>query len=142
MGKTRKHKKGGQYNISIKYNTNIQNNSYKTKESTSFKPTIKLLNIPLSTFIMYDPDAIQPQYIHYLVTNISNGNISSGATVFDYMGPAPPVGSGTHRYIFEQLQQQTPIQVNINERAKFDISQFKQIYNLNTRASKKFKVRS
>jgi phosphatidylethanolamine-binding protein (PEBP) family uncharacterized protein len=140
--KTRKYKKGGQYNISIKYNTNIQNNSYKTKESTSSVPKIKLMNLPLSSLIMYDPDAIQPQYIHYLVTNISNGNISSGKIVFDYMGPAPPVGSGTHRYIFEQLEQQAPIDVNIHERANFDISQFKQMYNLNLRASKKFKVRS
>jgi phosphatidylethanolamine-binding protein (PEBP) family uncharacterized protein len=143
MRKTRKYtKKGGQYNISIKYNTNIQNNSYKTRESTSFTPSIKLLNLPLSTLIMYDPDAIQPQYIHYLVTNISNGDISTGTTIFDYMGPAPPPNSGTHRYIFEQLAQENPIQVNMNERAKFDISQFKRKFNLNMRASKKFKVRS
>jgi phosphatidylethanolamine-binding protein (PEBP) family uncharacterized protein len=141
--KTRKNKKkGGNANISIRYNTNIQNNSYKTKESTSMMPYIKLLGLPLSTFIMYDPDAIQPQYIHYLVTNIPNGNISNGTTTFDYNGPTPPPGTGIHRYIFEQLEQKQPIDVSIDSRAQFDISAFKQKYNLQMRASKRFKVRS
>ena len=141
--KTRKNKKkGGSTNITITYNTNIQNNSYKTKESTSMIPYIKLLRLPLSTLIMYDPDAIQPQYIHYLVTNIQNGDISSGTTIFDYNGPTPPPGTGIHRYIFEQLEQKQPIDVSIGSRAQFDISAFKQKYILQMRASKRFKVRS
>lgn len=141
MVKTRK-RKGGNYNIQIRYNTNIMNNSFKTKESTSYQPNIKLLNIPLSTFIMYDPDAIVPEYIHYLVTNIKNGDLSTGNTIFSYMGPAPPHGSGTHRYIFIQLEQTEPINVSISDRANFNIEDFKRNYNLRTRASKKFKVKS
>uniref|UniRef100_A0A6C0D9P4 Phosphatidylethanolamine-binding protein n=1 Tax=viral metagenome TaxID=1070528 RepID=A0A6C0D9P4_9ZZZZ len=141
--KTRKNKKkGGNANITITYNTTIQNNSYKTKGSTSMIPYIKLLSLPLSTLVMYDPDAMQPQYIHYLVTNIQNGDISNGTTIFDYNGPTPPVGTGIHRYIFEQLIQKQPIDVSIDSRAQFDISAFKQKYNLQMRASKKFKVRS
>ena len=141
MRKTRKIR-GGNSNIQIRYNTNIMNNSFKTKESTSIKPNIKLLNIPLSTMIMYDPDAIVPEYVHYLVTNIVNGDITTGTTVLSYMGPAPPSGSGIHRYIFEQLQQVSPINILLSDRSNFSIQNFKQTYGLETRASKKFKVKS
>ncbi|KAG0297289.1 hypothetical protein BGZ96_007026 [Linnemannia gamsii] len=71
------------------------------------------------TLIMTDPDAPSRndpkmrEYRHWVVANISGtsdfqpANVSQGAVVSPYMGPAPPAGSGPHRYIF-LLYKQTP----------------------------------
>jgi len=47
------------------------------------------------------------EYRHWVVTNISPGtgdfqpaNLSHGNTLSAYLGPAPPAGSGPHRYVF------------------------------------------
>ncbi len=36
--------------------------------------------------------------LHWMVTNIPEGDISKGEEVVEYMGPAPP--KGLHRYVF------------------------------------------
>ncbi|KAF9142281.1 hypothetical protein BGX30_002989 [Mortierella sp. GBA39] len=71
------------------------------------------------TLIMTDPDApsrkdpTMREYRHWVVANISGtsdfqpANVAQGAVVSPYMGPAPPAGSGPHRYIF-LLYKQTP----------------------------------
>ena len=82
----------------------LVDNNETTQVSTKAKPIITLYQMPYSTLIMYDPDAPSGTYLHYLVINIANGNINSGHTVISYAPPTPPPGSGSHRYIFEQLQ--------------------------------------
>ncbi|KAK5821772.1 phosphatidylethanolamine-binding protein [Linnemannia elongata] len=71
------------------------------------------------TLIMTDPDAPSRkdpkmrEYRHWVVANISGtsdfqpANVAQGSVVTSYMGPAPPAGSGPHRYIF-LLYKQTP----------------------------------
>ncbi|KAF9436792.1 hypothetical protein BGZ76_002976 [Entomortierella beljakovae] len=71
------------------------------------------------TLILTDPDApsrTNPrmrEYRHWIVTNLSGSsdfqpaNVSQGNILTPYMGPAPPSGSGPHRYIF-LLYKQTP----------------------------------
>ncbi|KAF8939712.1 phosphatidylethanolamine-binding protein [Dissophora ornata] len=71
------------------------------------------------TLIMTDPDAPSRQnhrmreYRHWIVSNISGtsdfqpASVAQGTEVTPYMGPAPPSGSGPHRYIF-LLYKQTP----------------------------------
>ncbi|KAF9088250.1 hypothetical protein BGX29_007016 [Mortierella sp. GBA35] len=73
----------------------------------------------LFTLIMTDPDAPSRkdpkmrEYRHWVIANISGtsdfqpANVAQGAVVSPYMGPAPPAGSGPHRYIF-LLYKQTP----------------------------------
>ncbi|OZJ05450.1 hypothetical protein BZG36_01648 [Bifiguratus adelaidae] len=58
------------------------------------------------TVILTDPDAPSRQdpkwreFRHWVVTNVpSNGDVSKGTTIQDYMGPAPPKGTGPHRYV-------------------------------------------
>ncbi len=50
--------------------------------------------------------------VHWLVTNIPKDSIDNGQTVFEYAPPAPPPGTGFHRYIFKLYGQgQDTIQV-------------------------------
>jgi len=131
-------KYGGSMNIS--YPTFNVNNQESTQKATSVQPNINLYPIRYSTLIMYDPDAIIPPYLHFLVINIKNGDINSGDVIVPYAGPTPPPGTGTHRYIFEQLEQQSPFTFATPERAKFDIKNFKAQNNLALKATKMFRV--
>lgn len=135
--KTRKTKGGAK--MIIQYPSFTVNNSQSTIEDTSMKPNILLAPLNLSTFIMYDPDAVQPQWVHYLVINIPNGDISKGDEVLSYNGPTPP--SGIHRYIFEQLEQTSPYQISI-ERAGFDIDTFRKQNALIKRETARMRIPS
>lgn len=137
-GKKIKTRKGGQKLI-VKYNTNV-NQNIKTEEETQVQPKIELFKIPLSTLLVYDPNAILPSYIHYLVVNIPYGDIEKGQVIFSYKGPTPPPNTGTHKYIFNQYQQSQKIQVLINDRSKFNVKQFETMYNLNLKGTNYFVV--
>ncbi|KAF9997288.1 hypothetical protein BGZ80_008013 [Entomortierella chlamydospora] len=64
------------------------------------------------TLIMTDPDAPSRnnpkmrEYRHWVISNISGtsdfhpANVSQSTVITPYMGPAPPSGTGPHRYIF------------------------------------------
>lgn len=138
--KTRKYKKRGGYSMEVTYRTFSANNQEVQESEASNVPNIKLYPFRYSSLIMYDPDAIVPPYLHYLVINIKNGIISSGDVIVPYAGPTPPPGSGTHRYIFEQLEQSSPFNIAPPERAKFDVSNFKKMNNLALKATKMFSV--
>ena len=119
--------------LNIQYPSFTVNNSYATKENTEMKPKIRLAPLKLSTFIMYDPDAVKPQWVHHLVINIPNGNLSEGKEILSYKGPTPP--SGTHRYIFEQLEQSYPFTISLS-RGGFDINNFRKQNDLIPKESK------
>lgn len=67
------------------------------------------------TLIMVDPDAYsrmnptQREVKHWLVGNILGNDISTGETIAEYLGSAPPNGSDYHRYVFLLYQQQSPV---------------------------------
>lgn len=42
---------------------------------------------------------------HWLVVNIPESKVDSGQTVLEYKCPAPPAGTGYHRYIFKLYSQ-------------------------------------
>ncbi|KAF9175946.1 hypothetical protein BGX21_005325 [Mortierella sp. AD011] len=64
------------------------------------------------TLIMTDPDAPSRhnpkmrEYRHWVISNVSGtsdfqpANVSQSTVITPYMGPAPPSGTGPHRYIF------------------------------------------
>ena len=135
--KTRKLKGGG---IQISYPSFVVNNSETTINNTRNTPTLRLLALKLSTFVMYDPDASIPQWLHYLVINIPNGDITKGETIVHYSGPSPPPGTGVHRYIFEQLEQQNKYSINSIKPSGFNITTFSNIYSLISKAKKMFRV--
>ena len=139
---TRKNKRGGG-NMKIEYDSFLVNDNITTARNTASKPTISLSPLPLSSLVMYDPDAVTPpSWLHYLVINITNGDISKGNTLISYNGPSPPPDTGNHHYIFELLEQTSNITRLIEKRNGFDINTFKKENNLVLRAKKQFIVKS
>jgi len=73
---------------------------------------------------MFDPDApsratpIFGQWLHWLLVNVPGRDLSRGDTLVEYVGAAPPEGSGMHRYVvavFEQSKKiDTDSQLKIN----------------------------
>lgn len=88
-------------------NKTIKNNEFLKVNKTQVKPEIAL-NVDISKIyllIMYDPDAFGGTHVHWIVNNINDNDINTGANMIDYKGPAPPPKTGKHRYIFELYEQ-------------------------------------
>ena len=100
----------------IIYNNNsIVNKNFLSKTETNNPPdvTLALNNNDLYTLIMFDPDTKFGDYIHWLLINITlKGNIKYGDIIIPYKGPAPPINTGIHRYIFLLFKQATFINPN------------------------------
>lgn len=97
--------RGGSNVFRIMYNGVEVNGQELDKVISSSAPEI---TIPENHYvIMYDPDAIYPEYIHWIVTNSS--------TPLPYIGPSPPPRTGMHHYVFlliKGLVPTTPIKRN------------------------------
>jgi hypothetical protein len=99
-------------------NAEIINAAYLTPLQAHSEPKIEYNANPntLYTLIMHDPDAVVGNYLHWVVINIPENSISNGQTLLNYKGPAPPQGSGIHRYIFLVFEQAERINTqNISE---------------------------
>lgn len=65
----------------------------------------------LYTVSLVDPDApsrdepIFGQWVHWLVVNVPGRDIARGDTLVEYIGAAPPAGSGRHRYVLAVYEQ-------------------------------------
>jgi phosphatidylethanolamine-binding protein (PEBP) family uncharacterized protein len=98
-------------------NIHIKNNQFLKVSQTQEKPKIKLESLDITKtylLIMYDPDAVGGTHIHWVLSNITNMNINNGINLIPYKGPAPPPGTGKHRYIFE-LYEQNILNLDLNE---------------------------
>lgn len=95
----------------------IKNNEYVKVLETQTEPQIVFHDNKnnIYTLIMYDPDAINGTYIHWIVSDIKENNIKNGKVLIPYKGPAPPPKTGKHRYIFELYLQGNNL--NISERS-------------------------
>jgi phosphatidylethanolamine-binding protein (PEBP) family uncharacterized protein len=82
------------------------------------------------TRLMWDPDAINPSYIHHLVVNITNKRTLNGTTVLPYTPPAPPPGTGRHHYFTVLFKQSNPINISFLKRTNFDVATFVKTYDL------------
>lgn len=61
------------------------------------------------TFVCWDPDSPAKSWLHWLVVNCKADTPATGDTVVDWSPPAPPRGSGLHRYIFGLFRQAGPV---------------------------------
>ncbi|CAG2177524.1 unnamed protein product, partial [Oppiella nova] len=96
----------------------------------------------LYTLAMVDPDApsrvtpVWRSYKHWLVMNIPAGQVSGGDIVAGYTGPAPPEGTGLHRYAILIYQQPDghidppPRDDSLEHRPYFSIEDFARNYTL------------
>ncbi|XP_076631635.1 protein D2 [Colletes latitarsis] len=98
----------------------------------------------LYTLVMTDPDAptrkgYNREFRHWLVGNIPEENVAKGEVLAEYVGPAPPKGSGKHRYVF-LVYKQNQGSITFDERRlsnrdgpqrkRFSIKKFAEKYSL------------
>ena len=88
-------------------NKEIISGTHLTPLQTREEPEIEYIANPnkLYTLIMYDPDAQVGNYVHWVTINVPGNAISHGQQLLNYKGPAPPQGTGIHRYIFLIFEQ-------------------------------------
>ncbi|UJR16400.1 hypothetical protein I4U23_003303 [Adineta vaga] len=96
----------------IEYNNkSFQDGDELKKSDTQTEPKVQInidndLNKPHLTLIMADPDAPQRgnerggPWLHWIQAGFQGNQVTSGKTLADYQGPAPPSGTGPHQYIF------------------------------------------
>jgi len=84
-----------------------KNNLFLSIEESSVEPIINLNYRPKSfyTLLMFDPDAVGGNKIHWLIVNITKNIITIGNTIVKYKGPNPPKDSGKHHYVFSFFKQ-------------------------------------
>jgi Raf kinase inhibitor-like YbhB/YbcL family protein len=103
-----------------------------TCKGQNVNPPLNIFNVPKQvqslTLIMHDPDAVNGDFLHWLVWDIppSTENISvnsvpigavqglNGAAQTGYTGPCPPQGTGAHRYIFDFYALDTTLDLPTN----------------------------
>ena len=97
-------------------NSEIKNGDFLTPLETRFEPKVEYHAKPntLYTLIMHDPDAVGGNLLHWVTVNIHGQN---GDKLLQYKGPAPPKGSGTHRYILLLYEQPEQINARLSERS-------------------------
>jgi len=97
--------------LQVQYNDDesLDGHNHFTKEETQSQPKVQVGNVDDRTYrtlIMVDPDApsrddaVKGPVLHWLVANFQGQDLKDGQTLYGYHGPAPPAGSGPHRYIF------------------------------------------
>ncbi|XP_044583154.1 protein D1-like [Cotesia glomerata] len=96
----------------------------------------------LYTLVLTDPDipvrGYNREWQHWLVGNIPEDKVAKGEVLTEYVGPAPPMKSGKHRYVF-LLYKQNQGAITFDERRignrdkrrnRFSIRKFADKYNL------------
>lgn len=113
--------------LSVQYGTTTVNGQLLTMKETQHKPNIQfpVEKNNLYTILMIDPDSPQPDFIHWLIVNITPDRYD---TILSYFPPQPP--SGTHHYYFYLCMQQSRIQVSRMERYGFQTREFMKQYGL------------
>ena len=102
--------------IIVKYgDIKIEDGVLLTQLQTSKHPILNYDTTDINdkyTLILYYSKAVSPSgnHNHWLVINIPcnslrTGDLNKGTTLLSYKGPAPPSGSGQHKYMFELYKQ-------------------------------------
>lgn len=79
----------------------------------------------LYAITMTDPDApsakspTNADWLHWMIVNIPGNNIKKGTTILPYTPPAPPRGSGVHRYTTRVWKQPGPANFPAPDRSNF-----------------------
>ena len=84
-----------------------KNNLFLSIEESSVEPVINLdcESKSFYTLLMFDPEAVGGNKIHWLIVNITQNDIFAGNTIVNYKGPKPPKDSGKHHYVLSLFRQ-------------------------------------
>ena len=84
-----------------------KNNLFLSIEESYVEPIINLNyeSKYFYTLLMFDPEAVGGNKIHWLIVNITKNDIFTGNTLIKYKGPNPPKDSGKHHYVFSLFRQ-------------------------------------
>ncbi|CAG2106364.1 unnamed protein product [Medioppia subpectinata] len=123
-------------------NITVNLGAHLTPAQTSQQPAVEwpTVQCALYTLALVDPDApsradpIYRNVRHWLVMNIPGKQISYGNIIAGFVGPAPPVGTGVHRYVFLVYEQkqgyiEPPPRDDVN-RHNFSMEDFASNYTL------------
>lgn len=86
--------KGGAQRLHILQGNQEVGGQRLTQQQTAIEPRVSIP--PGYTLLMQDPDAVKPDWIHWLA--------SATTTFLPQQGPTPPPGTGVHRYRFVLFQ--------------------------------------
>jgi phosphatidylethanolamine-binding protein (PEBP) family uncharacterized protein len=147
---SRQRKLGGSTNFQAFYNQEVVKNQEFTKNQVTRPPNVRFQGEPgvLYTLILHDPDAPSAKiqgasWLHFLAINLESGNLMSGNLIMPYAPPAPPPGSGVHRYLFELYKQPDVFSLeSIQERSPFYPEQFAKQHGIQKVAKRQFRVRA
>lgn len=126
---------------SVQFSGKEAANNLRPRANTLNAPSVKYTSSQndLYTIVIWDPDAPNPSFLHWLVINIPEDQVQNGETVVEYKPPTPP--SGTHRYYVGLYRQPTTIQVPTEpERTHFSIEAFTKKYGLEESGVKMVRV--
>jgi len=103
-----------------------------------------------ATVIPVDPALREKEVLHWMVTNISGSDLSSGQVLCNYLPPLPMKHGGGHRYVFilfEQLDGETHFDVfphssvkDYDERKSWNTFKFQEKYGLKPKGMAFFKA--
>lgn len=112
----------------------IPNGSFLSPQNASHQPVLRLTRRlkkkEWHTIIMFDPDAVGGNKIHWLVANIHNNIENTPSTLFDYLSPHPPQNSGYHRYILWILEHSSPLNISNDIKKIFKKTRFIGLFDL------------
>lgn len=75
------------------------------------------------TLLCVDPDALEPDWLHWLAVNCRGANPGTGTTLAAWEPPTPP--SGTHKYNFTLYSHSAPVKMEPPvARSNFDTAAF------------------
>lgn len=127
----------------MSFNLNVSYKGKKTVAETTEAPAIRFPKQEgmYYTILMYDPDAPAGNWAHMLKMNVSSGD-EHGDVLMSYIGPSPPAGSKTHRYITSVYRQHGYVDSlpTYGTRAKFDVDRLVATYHLQHLGSSTFTV--
>jgi phosphatidylethanolamine-binding protein (PEBP) family uncharacterized protein len=115
-----------QCKLEVKYNNILINGQEMIKNKTQKRPEIlfRMENGVKYIVVMWDPDAPQSSWLHWIESMKKENGILQTKIVKDYEGPNPP--SGTHHYYFSLYRKENGEEIEgvPEERGYFDINRF------------------
>lgn len=118
---------------------------FQVEATVQAQPVVSWTSPPPETYytlVAWDPDAPAKSWLHWLITNITGSNPTTGEEVVTWSPPTPPPGTGPHRYIFGLFSHEQPIDVSPPQsRGNFSPSTFAANHKLTFIAYQAFRVK-